>query len=101
MSNCSCKEFVNGFESTHGIVLAVQIERVREWKIKNGRAKGQKMAFVTASDSSCSIDNITVFSDEWAKYKKLIYEGNTVLLRGSRDKGRGGFLLKRAEQLRS
>ena len=64
-------------------------------EIKKGRAKGEMMGFLTISDSSCSLDSVTAFSEEWLKYKKLMYEGNTVLLRGYRDKGRGGFLVKK------
>jgi DNA polymerase III alpha subunit len=98
-ANCTCKEFVDGFESRHGASLAVKIESVREWTIKKGKAKGKKMGFVAAGDSSCILDNITAFSEEWERYGKLLYEGNTVLLRGSRDKGRGSFLIKKVEQL--
>ena len=100
-ANCTCKEFIDGFESQYGPVIAVQIESVREWKIKKGKAKGKSMGFITAGDTSCILDNITAFSDEWEKYKNLLYEGNTVLLRGSRDKNRGSFLVKRVEQLTS
>ena len=100
-SNCSCKEFVDGFESQYGICLAVQVDKVREWKIKKGRSSGENMCFLTVSDASCAIDNVTAFSEEWSKYKKFIYEGSAVLLRGYRDKGRGGFLIKKVEQLRS
>ena len=59
------------------------------------------MGFVTVSDASCSLDNITAFSEEWDKYKKLLHEGNTVLMRGSKDKNRGSFLIKKVEQLTS
>ena len=97
-ANCTCKEFLDGF-SSNSIAIAVQIDNVREWTIKRGRAKGQKMAFITASDTSCSLDNITAFSDEWEKFKKCLYKGSTVLLRGMRDKGRGSFLIKKAEEL--
>lgn len=90
-SNCTCKEYIDGFNSTHGIVLAVQIDSVREWKIKKGRAKGMKMGFLTVSDTTCSLDSVTAFSEEWEKYKGLLKEGNTLLLRGSRDKNRGSF----------
>jgi|TARA_R110000824_G_scaffold398670_1_gene602979 DNA polymerase III alpha subunit len=100
-SNCSCKEFLDGFNTEHGIALAVQIDSVREWTIKKGKSKGQKMGFVTVSDASCSLDNITAFSEEWDKYKKLLHEGNTVLMRGSKDKNRGSFLIKKVEQLTS
>lgn len=100
-SNCTCKEYIDGFNSTHGIVLAVQIDSVREWKIKKGRAKGMNMGFLTVSDTTCSLDSVTAFSEEWEKYKGLLKEGNTLLLRGSRDKNRGSFLIKRVEQLTS
>jgi DNA polymerase-3 subunit alpha len=100
-SNCTCKEYIDGFNSTHDIVLAVQIDSVREWKIKKGRAKGMNMGFLTVSDTTCSLDSVTAFSEEWEKYKGLLKEGNTLLLRGSRDKNRGSFLIKRVEQLTS
>lgn len=100
-SNCSCKEFLDGFNADYGIALAVQVDSVREWTIKKGRAKGQRMGFITASDASCSLDNITAFSEEWEKYKKLLHEGNTVLMRGTKDKNRGSFLIKKVEQLTS
>ena len=100
-SNCSCKEFIDGFNSQKGIVLAVKIDTVREWTIKKGKAKGMKMGFVTVSDTSCSLDNVTAFSDEWEKYKKILHEGNTVLIRGMKDKNRGSFLIKKVEQLTS
>lgn len=100
-ANCTCKEFLDGFQTQYGIYLAVQIDTVREWTIKKGRAKGQKMGFLTVSDTSCSIDNVTAFSDEWEKYSKLLHEGNTVLLRGVKDKNRGSFLIKKVEQLTS
>lgn len=100
-ANCTCKEFIDGFNSQKGIVLAVKIDSVREWTIKKGKAKGMKMGFVTVSDTSCSLDSVTAFSEEWDKYKKMLHEGNTVLLRGMKDKNRGSFLIKKVEQLTS
>ena len=100
-ANCTCKEFIDGFNSQKGIVLAVKIDSVREWTIKKGKAKGRKMGFVTVSDTSCSLDSVTAFSEEWEKYKKMLHEGNTVLMRGMKDKNRGSFLIKKVEQLTS
>ena len=100
-ANCTCKEFIDGFNSQKGIVLAVKIDSVREWTIKKGKAKGMKMGFVTVSDTSCSLDSVTAFSEEWEKYKKMLHEGNTVLMRGMKDKNRGSFLIKKVEQLTS
>ena len=100
-ANCTCKEFIDGFNSQKGIVLAVKIDSVREWTIKKGKAKCMKMGFVTVSDTSCSLDSVTAFSEEWEKYKKMLHEGNTVLMRGMKDKNRGSFLIKKVEQLTS
>ena len=100
-ANCTCKEFIDGFNSQKGIVLAVKIDSVREWTIKKGKAKGMKRGFVTVSDTSCSLDSVTAFSEEWEKYKKMLHEGNTVLMRGMKDKNRGSFLIKKVEQLTS
>ena len=100
-ANCTCKEFIDGFNSQKGIVLAVKIDSVREWTIKKGKAKGMKMGFVTVSDTSCSLDSVTAFSEEWEKYKKMLHEGNTVLMRGMKDKNRGSFLIKKVGQLTS
>jgi len=98
-ATCTCKEFIDGFNSQYGISLGVQVEAVREWVIKKGKAKGMKMGFVTVSDTSCSLDNVTAFSEEWEKFKEMLHEGNTVLIRGTRDKKRGSFLIKNVEQL--
>ena len=100
-ANCTCKEYLDGFNSQKGIRIAVQIDGVREWKIKRGNSKGQKMAFITASDGTCSLNNITAFSDEWSKYSKDIKEGNIILLIGHRDTKRGSFLIKSISKIKN
>tara|TARA_R110000824_G_scaffold10866_1_gene47574 strand:+ start:63357 stop:65000 length:1644 start_codon:yes stop_codon:yes gene_type:complete len=100
-ANCTCKEFLNGFNSRNGIIIAAQIEAVREWKIKKGSAKGQQMAFLTISDASCSMDSATMFSEEWDKYRALVKEGEVLLLRGSKDLKRGSFLIKSVSRIKN
>jgi len=100
-ANCSCKEFLNGFNSRNGILIAAQIEAIREWKIKRGSAKGELMAFLTVSDASCTMDNATMFSEEWAKYRSVVKEGEVVLLKGSRDLKRGSFLIKSVSRIKN
>ena len=100
-SNCTCKEYIDGFESKNGIRITAQIDGVREWKIKRGSSKGQKMAFVTISDGTCSLDSVTFFSDEWKKYRKQVVEGNIVLFSGSRDIKRGSFLIKSVSKVKN
>ena len=100
-ANCTCKEYIDGFNSQKGIRIAAQIDAVREWKIKKGNSKGQKMAFITASDGTCSLDSVTIFSDEWTKYNKDIKEGSVLLLIGSRDTKRGSFLIKSISKVKN
>lgn len=97
-ANCSCREYLKGFESNY-IAIAAQISDIREWKIRGGQHKGEKMAFLKISDGSCSLDNVTVFSDDWSKLKSKIVVGKILLLRGERDKKRGSFLVKKAQTL--
>ena len=59
------------------------------------------MAFITASDGTCSLNNITAFSDEWSKYSKDIKEGNIILLIGHRDTKRGSFLIKSISKIKN
>ena len=100
-SNCTCKEYLDGFESKNGIRITAQIDYVREWKIKRGSSKGQKMAFVTISDGTCSLDSVTFFSDEWRKHHKKVVEGNILLFSGSRDIKRGSFLIKSVSKVKN
>ena len=59
------------------------------------------MAFLTVSASSCSMDSATMFSEEWAKYKSLLNEGDVVLLKGSKDLKRGSFLIKSVSRIKN
>jgi DNA polymerase III alpha subunit len=67
-------------------MMAVQLDEVREHIIKNGNKKGQKMAFIKVSDSTCNLEGVICFTEAWETYKDLLIEGNTVMIGGSRDK---------------
>ena len=79
-------------------MLAVEIGEVREVQIKNGRNRGDKMAFVSVSDSSCSIDCV-IFSEPWREYKDLLTDGNTVLINGNLDRNRDSFMIEKVWQI--
>jgi DNA polymerase III alpha subunit len=100
-ANCTCKEFLNGFNSRNGILIAAQIDAIREWKIKRGSAKGQQMAFLTISDASCMMDSATMFSEEWDQYRSMVKEGEVLLLKGSKDLKRGSFLIKSVSRIKN
>lgn len=97
-ANCTCKDFLDG--KAGFIMMAVNLDEVREHIIKNGVKKGEKMAFIKASDSSCSLDGIVCFTEAWLECKDTIIQGNTVMLGGSRDKkNKDTFVVTKAWQI--
>ena len=98
-SNCSCKDFLKqNYSQNRYLMLAVQIDSIREITIKNGKNRGAKMAFLSVSDSSCALDSV-IFSDRWLKYKSVLFEGNTVMLHGNRDKDRNSLIVEKVWQI--
>ena len=84
-ANCTCKDFLNGYNNKN-INIAVELDRVSEYTIPKGKNQGQVMAFITGSDSTAQLDNITCFGAEYATFKELLIEGNTVIISGTRSK---------------
>lgn len=97
MANCTCKDFISGFVK-HPII-AGKVERLKEVTIKNGKNIGKKMAFVTISDSTCLLDSVTVFSDQYDNFKHLLIEGNNIMVSGKKDTKRGGLIVDKIWQL--
>jgi DNA polymerase III alpha subunit len=99
--NITCKEIANGeVKKMQDAKLAVKVNQVREYKLKRGQHEGEFMAFVIAEDSSGELDSITVFSEEFSQYKKLLFEGNTVLLYGEvQEKKDKSFVVKKVLQI--
>lgn len=98
LGNCACIDYVNGMNEKF-ISIVAKIDNISEWPIKSGKNKGQKIAFLKISDSTCSLDGVMMFSDEWSKYKKDLRHGKVYLFRGTRDKLKGSFLIKGIEKL--
>ena len=96
-ANTTCKEFIDG-KSGH-MILAVEVNKVKQITTRSGKTAGSKMSFVTVSDSSCALDNVVCFPTQWNDYQSLIQEGNTILLQGERDKRKGGFVVQKAWQI--
>ena len=58
------------------------------------------MGFVSGEDSSGELDSITFFCDEFDKFKKLLFVGNTVLLYGEvQEKKDKSFVVKEVVQI--
>lgn len=94
--NCTCQEFLAG--RTGMLYLAVELRSIRTHQIQSGNSAGRKMAFLTVGDSSCVLDNVVLFADAYDKYRDILIEENTVLLRGQRDR-RGSFVVDEVSQL--
>jgi len=77
----------------------VEVNRVKQITTKTGKSAGSKMAFITVSDSSCSIDSVVCFPQQWRDYQGTLQEGNTILLQGERDKRKGGFVVQKVWQI--
>jgi DNA polymerase III alpha subunit len=93
-ANCTCLEFAQN-PSRGVVILAVEIESERMVKTKRGKNPGQSMAFLTVSDSSCGLDDVVCWPSSYKKYRPLIYEGNTVLIQGQKNKRGNGLVVEK------
>ena len=96
-SNTTCKEFVDGKGGK--MSMAVEIKSCRGWSIKKGKMKNKEMAFITVEDNSCELSSVIAFPDAWEENKKLLTEGNTVLMIGERSKNRDSFVVENVSQI--
>ncbi len=96
-ANCTCKAFVDG-RSPKRVLLAVQVDSVREKRVKAGRNAGAAMANLTASDPTGSVEAVA-FPDDWKAAARVCKEGSTALLEGYRNPKDGGFVINRAYPL--
>jgi len=99
--NISCAEIATGeVKSMKDACLAIRINEVKEYILKRGQNIGRTMGFVAGEDNSGELDSITFFCDEFEKFKKLLFVGNTVLLYGEvQEKKDKSFVVKNVEQI--
>lgn len=75
LANCTCKEIYDGNHPKH-ILLGVEIKAIKEHKTK----KGDKMAFLTVTDGTAIINNITVFPEEYSRFRSILTEQSMVYI---------------------
>jgi DNA polymerase III alpha subunit len=97
-ANTTCQEYRDGKDEKE-MRLGVDIQDFREITIQNGDNRGRKMCFLTVSDKTCSLEDVTLFSDMYEKYGNLISIGNTIEICGRRDYRRGSFIVEEVKQL--
>lgn len=97
ITNMNIEDFVNGKNGK--IALLVEVVNPREFTIKSGNNKGNKMCYMTLKDSSGSVD-ACVFSDVYSEAAQYIFDGNVVLVTGERSKkDKKSLVIKNMEQV--
>jgi DNA polymerase-3 subunit alpha len=99
--NITCADIAKGeIKAMKDACLAVRINEVKEYVLKKGQNMGRIMGFVSGEDNSGELDSITLFCDEFDKFKKLLFIGNTVLLYGEvQEKKDKSFVVKQVVQI--
>lgn len=93
-ANFTCKDFVDGRTSDY-MIFGVELLRVQEYKTKGGKNPGQKMAFLSIKDQSCTIDDCVMFGEAYEEFGVDMVPGNTVLLQGEKDQKRGSLIAQK------
>lgn len=93
-ANCNCRDFNKGFNSPHGIHIMGELNEFREYKIKNGKMKGETMCFLDFCDITGRVDNTVLFSDEYERFKPILQKGGVYLFSGVKDEKRGSIQIK-------
>ena len=75
----TCQELANGVRSNY-MLIAVEITQVKKVVTKRGKNPGRAMAFITAEDNTCGLDDLVCFPDGWVSNQNLLYKGNTVII---------------------
>lgn len=82
LSNIKCMQFLGGAGKAN-LKFVVEVREVFERTIKSGPNLGKKMANIKLADRSGEME-LSIFSKEWAEFKKDVIPGNIILLSGSR-----------------
>lgn len=84
ISTHQCKDVVDGYRGK--VMLGVEIKTSREHLTKKGKSAGKKMAFLSITDNSATLNNVVCFAETWEKYSHMLYTGATVVIEGKADK---------------
>jgi len=95
MTNVTCKEFKNGYNSQK-LLLGGEITNLNITKTKTGKTKGSDMAFVTLQDNTGSIDSVIFFPETYKKYRNILFPGHVIIVQGSRSRNGDSFVVEKA-----
>lgn len=94
MTNATCRDIKNDI-SLQNIILAGEIDRIHVVKTKNGTSKGQEMAFVSITDTTGSLDSVVCFAEQYKKYRHVLFDGNIIIIKGKKTKGKDGLVVEK------
>jgi DNA polymerase III alpha subunit len=97
-ANTTCKEVLDGKDGKN-LLIAGNIKRVADYKIKRGKSKGQYMSFLTIEDETCALDSVIVFPECRSKFQYFLYEGNNLLFSGSVSKKDNSFIVSKVFEI--
>lgn len=97
-SNCSCEEFLEN-KKLDEYRVAATINSVKIIVTK-GKDPGREMAFIDLRDKTQKISAVA-FPEVWLEFRSKLFEGNKILVVGTRgDRGREtSLLIKRIQQI--
>ena len=96
-ANSECKDLINDKCPKQPIVGA-EINSINVIKTKRGINPGQEMAFIKIADSTGSCD-IVAFPEEYKKYKDILLEDNTLLVKLEKSKNKDSYVIKKCWQV--
>jgi DNA polymerase-3 subunit alpha len=96
-ANVECKDLSSGTR-TKTPILGAEISDINVIRTKRGVNPGQEMAFIKVTDSTGSAD-LVIFPEEYAQYRDLLIDGNTLLIKLDRSKDKETFVIKKCWQV--
>lgn len=98
MANCTCEEFLEK-KKLDEYRIAATINNVKLYLTK-GKDAGREMAFIELKDGTQKLSAVA-FPEMWLEFRSKLFQGNKVLVMGTRGtKGReGSLLINRIQQI--
>lgn len=97
-ADTTCKDFLNGKRGKMTILGEIKEVKIHVIK-KKGKNEGKSMAFLKIGDDDCEIENVVVFPEAFELYSPILYDQNTVVIYGEREKGKDAFVVEKVAEV--
>jgi len=94
MTNCTCKDYKNGIIRDN-IILCGEIDYINVTKTKSGKNPGMEMAFLTLTDGTGSVDSVVFFPDQYREHRNILFDGNVIIIKGSRSRSGDALVVEK------